>query len=136
MQQVLLLLALIALVAWLVLRQRRGRVRDEAPATKYSADETQYHAVSIKVQPAACEAAKAMSGHRFLSNAAPQLPLPDCDSPTCRCTFIHHKDRRSGKERRSPFAAAGYGGGTGSFKQERRERNDRRHDAADDGEFF
>ena len=136
MQQVLLLLALIALVAWLVLRQRSGRVRDEAPAAKPPANETRYHAVSIKVQPAACEAAKAMSGHRFLSNAAPQLPLPDCDSPACRCTFIHHKDRRSGKERRSPFAAAGYGGGTGSFQQERRERNDRRHDAADDEEFI
>ena len=136
MQQVLLLLALIALVAWLVLRQRRGRVRDEAPAAKAPAKETRYHAVSIKVQPAACEAAKAMSGHRFLSNAAPQLPLPDCDSPACRCTFIHHEDRRSGKERRSPFAAPGYGGGTGSFQQERRERNDRRHDAADDEEFF
>ena len=110
MEQVLLLLALFALVAWLLLRQRRGRVREEAPAAKSSANETRYHAVSIKVQPAACEAAKAISGHRFLSNAAPQLPLPDCDSPACRCTFIHHKDRRSGKERRSPFAAPGYGG--------------------------
>jgi hypothetical protein len=37
-----------------------------------------------------------MSGKRFLSGAAPKIPLPGCDVLDCKCRFIHHKDRREG----------------------------------------
>ena len=130
MQLTLLGIALVLLIVWLYLR-RRGQAAEEArekTVLKKTGD-TAYHAVSIKFDSKACEAAKAMSGRRFLSNAAPRIPLPDCDSLECNCRFAHHKDRRSGKDRRSPFAAAGYSGGTGSFEKERRAKPDRRRDA-------
>ena len=132
MKLALLGLALIVLVAWLYLR---GRKPDTAPSQPESLTDTssgKYHAVSIKYDSNACEAAKAMDGRRFLSNAAPRLPLPDCDVLECNCRFTHHKDRRSGKDRRSPFAAAGFGGGTGSFEKERREKAGRRQEDQDD----
>jgi hypothetical protein len=132
MKLALLGLALIVLVAWLYLRGRRPAT--DAPKPKSLADTSsgQYHAVSIKYDSGACEAAKAMEGRRFLSNAAPRLPLPECDVLECNCRFTHHKDRRTGKDRRSPFGATGFGGGTGSFEKERRETAGRRQEDEDE----
>ena len=135
MQLTLLSIALALLIVWLYLR-RRGQ-QAEAPEITSLEDtgSTAYHAVSIRYDENACEAAKAMSGRRFLSSAAPRLPLPGCEVLECRCRFAHHKDRRSGKDRRSPFAAAGYSGGTGSFERERRENVGRRREDADPDSF-
>jgi hypothetical protein len=77
-------------------------------------------------------AAREIDGRRFLATAAPRLPLPDCNALECNCRFIHHEDRRSGKERRSPFGPGGFGGGTGSFKTEQRQGGDRRKRRDDD----
>lgn len=129
MQQSLLVLALVLAVVWLVFRLRKPSADSQPAAPEASAgQDTTYHAVSIDFESQACAAAKAMDGRRFLSTAAPRLPLPECDAPECRCRFVHHKDRRSGRDRRSPFTAAGFGGGTGAFERERRERSDRRRD--------
>lgn len=132
MKLALLGLALIVLVA--VLYLRRSSSGKQKPETKSLPDAGtgKYHAVSIKYDANACEAAKAMSGRRFLSSAAPRLPLPECDVLECNCRFAHHKDRRTGKDRRSPFAAAGYGGGTGSFEKERRGHAGRRKEDHDE----
>ena len=132
MQTKLLIIAGLLLLAWLLLRLRRPAQKEAPPKSARRPGNTAYHAVSIKLGEQACEAAQAMSGRRFLSNAAPRLPLADCDAAQCACRFVHHNDRRSGKDRRSPFAAGGFGGGTGSFEQERRERPDRRQDADTD----
>lgn len=136
MKLALLGLALIVLVAWLYLRGRKPAT--PAPQTKSLTDagDNHYHAVSIKYDSSACEAAKAMDGRRFLSNAAPRLPLPDCDVLECNCRFAHHRDRRTGKDRRSPFGAAGFGGGTGSFEKERREKAGRRQEDQDSFDDF
>ena len=129
MELTLLGAAVVLLVVWLVVRRRRQTEKPAEPATSKGTGSTAYHAVSIRMDAQhACDAAREMAGRRFLSNAAPRLPLPGCDALECRCRFAHHKDRRSGKDRRSPFAAGGFGGGTGSFQQERRERPDRRED--------
>ena len=40
---------------------------------------SEYHAVSIKFGNDACNVAKELRGKRFLSNAAPRLPLPECN---------------------------------------------------------
>lgn len=129
MKDLLLVLALLLSVAWLVLRIRRGKT-DEVADTRAKArkvDKTSaFHAVSLKYSASACDAAKAMTGRRFLSGAAPRLPLPGCDAMACNCSFAHHSDRRSGRDRRSPFNPANPGGGTGAFKVERRDRRDRR----------
>ena len=131
----LLILAALLLLVWLLLRRRSAVSQQEAAASSPSQPQnTVYHAVSIKFDEKACNAARELFGRRFLASAAPRLPLADCDAAECHCRFAHHSDRRTGKDRRSPFAAAGFGGGTGSFQQERRDRNDRRQDA--DAEIF
>ncbi len=136
MQELLLGALLILAVAWLVVRIRGGRNTATAGADSANRKKsTTYHAVSIKYSESACDAAKAMTGRRFLATAAPRLPLPECDSLECRCQFAHHDDRRTGKDRRSPFAAAGFGGGTGTFEKERREKSDRRKSDQDE-DFF
>lgn len=136
MQLTLFSIALILIVAWLFLRRRKSAVAPPEPNSLLETGSGRYHAVSIKFDSNACEAANAMSGRRFLSAAAPRLPLPGCDAPECNCRFAHHKDRRSGSDRRSPFAAAGFGGGTGSFEQERREKAGRRKEDAENFDDF
>ena len=130
MKLTLLGAALLLLVLWLYVRRRGQAEKSAEPAQEpRETGNTAYHAVSIKFDKHACAAAKEMSGRRFLSNAAPRLPLPGCNALECRCRFNHHSDRRAGKDRRSPFAAGSFTGSTGSYERERRERQDRRKDA-------
>jgi len=129
MELTLLGAALLLLVLWLFVRSRGQTTKAPEPEKPRETGDTAYHAVSIKFDANACAAAKEMSGRRFLSNAAPRLPLPECNALECRCRFNHHPDRRATKDRRSPFAAAGFAGGTGSYEKERRESRDRRHEA-------
>ena len=127
MQTTLLGLAVLLLIVWLFVRNRGKSEEKQQPASLKDSGSAAYHAVSIKFEKYACEAAKEMEGRRFLSSAAPRLPLPECNALECRCHFVHYKDRRAPRDRRSPFAAAGFGGGsTGSYEKERRERPDRR----------
>jgi len=122
-----LLLLVLLLAVWIFIRARRsGSTPSQGELVTAERKSSAYHAVSIKVGNQACEAAEKMVGRRFLSTAAPRLPLPGCDVLECGCRFVHHKDRRSGKDRRSPFSPAGYGAGTGSFQQELRTGKDRR----------
>lgn len=91
-----------------------------------------FHAVSLGFPKNACDAAKAMEGRRFLSTAAPKIPLPECDAVECKCRFVHHKDRRSGDDRRDPYGQ-GFGGvATGSYEEEKRKRGERREDPPDE----
>lgn len=129
MKELLLVLALLLSIWWLIMRIRRNNLEEraeETTATRKVENTSAFHAVSLKYSSNACDAAKAMTGRRFLSGAAPRLPLPGCDALECRCGFAHHEDRRSGNDRRSPFNPATHGGGTGTFKVERRDRRDRR----------
>ena len=93
----------------------------------------QFHAVSLALAGHACEAAKAIESKRFLSTAAPRIPLPDCDVPACKCHFVHHKDRREASDRRKQYRKINIGE-TGILQKERRHRGDRRN--SDPGEFF
>jgi len=128
----LLLGALLALaVVWLVVRIRQNKAATKAESRPDPTDRGKYQAVAIKYAENACDAAKAMTGRRFLANAAPRLPLPECNFPECRCQFAHYKDRRANRDRRSPFAPAGATDGTGSYEKERRERTDRRKESDD-----
>lgn len=122
------LLLVLLLLIWLFIRRRRAAAPPPVePAARVARQEnTAYHAVSIRFESNACMAARELEGRRFLSSAAPRLPLPDCNVLECHCRFIHHKDRRTGRDRRSPFAPSGFGGSTGKFAQEQREGGDRR----------
>ena len=128
---VVILLILCLVVLWWFLRLRRNSGKAEAgrPAAAPRTRDTRYHAVSIKYAPTACQAAKQLTGRRYLATAAPRLPLSACDVTDCQCRFVHHDDRRSGTDRRSPFAPArGSITATGELRQEQREGRDRRRD--------
>jgi hypothetical protein len=128
MLAVILGFAAILLIVLIVLKQRSkgDETVHESDSQSTSSERATYHAVSIKFDNQACDAARELAGSRFLSVDAPRLPLSKCDAATCNCRFAHHQDRRTGKDRRSPFSAPGIGGGTGSFEQERREKSERR----------
>ncbi|MDX1500230.1 MAG: hypothetical protein R3176_10050 [Woeseiaceae bacterium] len=125
----ILLIVFLAALWWFLRLWRAAGKPDEQPALAPRRQDTRYHAVSIKYAPTACKAAKELAGRRFLATAAPRLPLSACNVSECQCRFVHHDDRRSGKDRRSPFApAAGSLTATGELQQEQREGRDRRRD--------
>ena len=131
MRTVLLLLVVGLLIAWYFYRQgldkpEERKERRTSPALKNS---SKYHAVSVKPGAYACSAANNIAGQRFLASQAPTLPLPDCDADQCECHFMHHNDRRTGKDRRSPFTSGGLAAATGTFSGERRRGDDRRDDS-------
>jgi hypothetical protein len=127
------LLALIVLVGALVyVRRKSGGPAERPPLERPAAPgaTTAFHAVSIKLGPNACEAAQSMADNRFLSGAAPRLPLPNCKNLECKCRFVHHKDRREGEDRRSPFGQS-MASTTGTHLKEQRQAEDRRRDPGD-----
>lgn len=133
MRTVLLLLVVGLLIAWYFYRQgldkpEERKERRLSPALRNS---SKYHAVSVKPGAYACSAANNIAGERFLASQAPSLPLPDCDASECECHFVHHNDRRTGKDRRSPFTSGGIAAATGTFAGERRKGDDRRDDSED-----
>ena len=131
-------LLVVLVLGWLFLRrgsQASPKKKQPERRTSTLTDTTEFHAVSIKFPPKACDAAKALDGKRFLSKAAPLTPLPDCDIVDCQCRFVHYKDRRARVDRRSTFTSSGLSTTTGKFEQERRQSDERRHDD-DDEEFF
>ncbi len=133
MAKLLFVLIVVLAVAWWYFRQRAAR---EATAARrpgradrrLSHSTSQFHAVAIKTPVYACEAALKLEGVRFLGSEAPKLPLPECDRDNCECRFQHYDDRRSGRDRRSPFGSPGTTPGTGRFEQERRQADGRRAD--------
>ena len=133
MRTVLLLLVLGLLVAWFFYRKglEQPGERQDRRVSGRSKGGTVYHAVSIKPGAYACTQANEMAGERFLATKAPELPLDGCMSSNCECRFVHHDDRRTGKDRRSPFTSGGLTGATGKYAQERREGNERRDDSDD-----
>lgn len=64
-----------------------------------------FHAVEIVPVGKACQAAKGLTGTRFLSSGSPPIiPLAECDrQSTCQCRYRHHEDRRSEMRRDSDY---------------------------------
>jgi hypothetical protein len=128
MSEILLGVLLLLTVAWLIVRVRQNKADTKAESRPEPKKNSGYQAVAIKYSENSCNAAKAMTGRRFLVREAPRLPLADCDYGDCRCKFAHHDDRREKTERRDPFAHSGVTDGTGTYLQDRRERRVRRKD--------
>lgn len=132
-----ILIVVALLIAIVLMRRNAGdqkKPASERPSPTRSASKaasSQFHAVSIKFSQSACETAKAMDGKRFLSSAAPRLPLPECDVLDCKCKFIHFKDRRDRENRRDPYGPP-ISGGTGEHPQEQRAARNRRAEPPDD----
>lgn len=132
----LILLGIIVLAAGLVIVRRKRSIGDDPadvePDSTARTKSSTYHAVSVRLGESACLAAKTIEGKRFLAAEAPPLPLAECSSADdCRCRFVHHEDRRSSRDRRSPFAPGSASAGTARFERERREGKDRRRGSSD-----
>lgn len=92
----MLLLCLLVLAAAAAYWYLNWRNRSSQTLSSTSA----FKAVAIVCDDAvACPAARALDGKRFLGAEAPKLPLPDCTTDVCTCTFHHHPDRRKGPRR-------------------------------------
>ena len=128
------IIAIAALVVLFVFVRKRANHENVRPVQRRvssSESGTKFHAVSIKFAANACDAAREMEGRRFLSGAAPKIPLPDCDASECKCRFIHHKDRRSGDDRRNVWGQGFGAGSTGNYPKEQRKSPERRNDPPD-----
>ena len=90
-----------SLTSWLHRRRVKAAVQFAGPDVQVHRVTNPYHAVSIQPGPACRGTAEKYKGKRFLSAEAPQLPLPTCDSRSCRCRYVHHNDRRTGRPRRN-----------------------------------
>lgn len=131
MDVILSVLAILFLLAVLYVLRRKKSLSGKRPnegRPKSASSDSSFHAVSIVFAQGACKAAYEMEGRRFLSSAAPRLPLPDCNVLECKCRFAHHQDRRKGDDRRNPYMQAfgGVGSGTGRHQAEQRQKDDRR----------
>lgn len=123
--------ALLGLLFFVRSRRTSGNVRPDSDKSTAAAKTSVFHAVSIAYAQNACLSARNMEGRRFLSGAAPRLPLPDCDVLECKCRFAHHDDRRRGSDRRNPYLSQFGGAETGSHKKEKREFEERREEPPD-----
>ncbi len=122
---------LIGLLFFLRSKKSSGNRRPATARPKSGKQDTAFHAVSIHYAQNACQAARNMDGRRFLSSAAPRLPLAECDVLECKCRFAHHKDRRKGDDRRNPYLHQFGGGDTGAHQQEQRKSRERRDEPPD-----
>ena len=69
-------------------------------------ESSKYRGVQVTASTdACCEAAKAISGKRFLSDNVPMLPLDDCDANNCQCTYKLYDDRRTDCRRASDLGS-------------------------------
>lgn len=92
----------IAAIALFVAAAAYFYLRDKKPAEPVATETGSFNSISIRIdQRSACDAARKIARQRFLSGAAPRLPLPACTAATCRCKFERHADRRAGSRRAS-----------------------------------
>lgn len=80
--------------------------KQSAPSKKAANDSdyksSKYRGVQVTVNTdACCEAARELTGQRFLSDDVPMLPLDDCDANNCQCTYKLYDDRRTDFRRAS-----------------------------------
>ena len=89
---------------WFMRKRIGARVRSAGRYVEHSRIANPYHAVSVEVGTRPCAAARELAGRRYLSSAAPMLPLKGCTQATCQCRYTHHQDRRFQRDRRVNFA--------------------------------
>ncbi len=99
-----------------------------------------HRAAEIASDECACEAARQIEGKRFLVCDVPPIPVPDCTSANCQCSYVRHNDRRSWYEdRRALFSLKAdlhtIGGNTERRSKEGRRADDETTFAASDAIF-
>lgn len=90
---------------WFLRRRIDAQARLIGQPVEHRRISNPYHAVSIDVGTHCCAEARAQQGWRYLSSAAPMLPLKGCTSASCQCRYVHYNDRRGNtRDRRVNFA--------------------------------
>ena len=88
---------------WIQRRKMGAHVRNSGGAVEHRRVGNPFHAVSIEPGSRCCAEARAREGRRYLSAAAPMLPLAGCTNASCKCRYHHHEDRRTQRDRRVNF---------------------------------
>jgi hypothetical protein len=90
-----------SLSSWLFRKRVKAEVQWSGRPVQQHRVVNPYHAVSIAPGIGCCQSAQSLTGKRFLSAEAPQMPLRDCNTKSCTCRYVHHDDRRSIAARRN-----------------------------------
>jgi len=93
-----LVVVLLAIVGWLWWTRRQAQTRR---ASSENQAPQPYRCVAIRPGQEACPTVRNLAGRRFLTQAAPLLPLDDCTAAGCGCRYDHFADRREHERRRS-----------------------------------
>jgi len=101
------------------------------PATK-SFRRRSFKGAAISPCEQSCAASQALAGKRFLVEDAPRLPLEGCDKiGTCACKYHNYPDRRQDEERRNVYGALSTVGEIGMKSANKRTGMDRRASSLD-----
>ena len=99
--------------------------RKKLKSRKGSQEQNPFAATSIRVEDCACEAVKALGSKRYLVAEALPVPLPECTTQKCQCTYIHHGDRRGDiGDRRAPTSLNADGTAWGRRGSQGRRKSD------------
>jgi hypothetical protein len=85
-----------------------------------------FRSAEIEFEDCACDAVKALGGQRLLLRNVPLLPVPDCDKPNCKCSYVRYNDRRLWSEDRRAFYSLKTSHYIQGDSKERRKMQDRR----------
>jgi hypothetical protein len=101
----LLAFTIFILAASFALQWRRSASRKRLTVTEMDErrKRNKFHCVQVVYPTHACGAIRHYANKRFLSSAAPVLPLADCNAESCSCRFEHFDDRRQ-DDRRNPIS--------------------------------
>lgn len=145
MSKILLGLCVVALVVFLVMRnkqpaskagkkkatvkratprqiQQKNPEQKQAPNSRGATED--FRSVTIRTKLDACNAAIALKDQVFLAREAPSLPLAECDAMNCACRYSYLDDRRQ-EDRRTPYGLK-HGAVVGGTDGNRRDPGDRR----------
>ena len=86
-------------------RRKAAKVKPRVTA-KQSAESRRWYSIKLVPGNNSCDSMSYMSQRTYLTNEAPQLPLPSCDNGRCGCRYEHMKDRRQDL-RRDPYSQYG-----------------------------
>ena len=91
---IIVIFAVALLAAW-GYRNRTRPTPAQSPARKPAQPARPFAGVRIRVGAGACKPAQAIVNEHFLVKEAPRLPLRECSSPRCECSFEKLSDRRA-----------------------------------------
>ncbi len=87
-----------------LLAKLTGRSGTRNESTQTTTNASRYRGVQINADGEdCCAAVLAIAGTRFLAHQVPKLPLENCESSNCRCSFELFDDRRTDLRRASDF---------------------------------